>query len=135
MNAIRVLSWVLAALVVGQTGPATHDIVLRNGRVLDPASNLDGIRQVGITGTKITALSTQPLRGRVEIDASGLVILSAPKGHGLTSLEYAVLRAHDAFLLHPHQTKQQDVDSRRREPNEQEHDTGDAESAGGAQGS
>jgi len=30
----------------------------------------------------------------------GLVILSAPKGMGLTSLEYGMLRGHDAFLLH-----------------------------------
>jgi type II secretory ATPase GspE/PulE/Tfp pilus assembly ATPase PilB-like protein len=28
------------------------------------------------------------------------VLLSSPKDHGLTSLEYAVLRAHDAFLTH-----------------------------------
>jgi type II secretory ATPase GspE/PulE/Tfp pilus assembly ATPase PilB-like protein len=33
-------------------------------------------------------------------DGTGVVLLSAPKGHGLTSLEYAILRAHDAFLSH-----------------------------------
>jgi len=33
-------------------------------------------------------------------DNTGIVLLSAPKGHGLTSLEYAILRAHDAFLTH-----------------------------------
>jgi len=33
-------------------------------------------------------------------DGSGVVLLTAPRGHGLTSLEYAILRAHDAFLLH-----------------------------------
>ncbi|HWE03432.1 MAG TPA: ATPase, T2SS/T4P/T4SS family [Tepidisphaeraceae bacterium] len=32
----------------------------------------------------------------------GLVILSAPKGHGLTSLFYSILRSHDAFLEHAH---------------------------------
>ncbi|HEX8525186.1 MAG TPA: ATPase, T2SS/T4P/T4SS family [Tepidisphaeraceae bacterium] len=31
---------------------------------------------------------------------TGVVLLSAPKGHGLTSLEYSILRAHDAFLSH-----------------------------------
>jgi type II secretory ATPase GspE/PulE/Tfp pilus assembly ATPase PilB-like protein len=35
-------------------------------------------------------------------DKTGLVIVSAPKGQGLTSLMYAVLRAHDAFLEHIH---------------------------------
>jgi type II secretory ATPase GspE/PulE/Tfp pilus assembly ATPase PilB-like protein len=32
----------------------------------------------------------------------GIVLLAAPKGHGLTSLCYAVIRAHDAFLTHIH---------------------------------
>src|SRR3954447_751300 len=32
----------------------------------------------------------------------GIVLLSAPKGQGLTSLEYAVLRNHDAYLQHIH---------------------------------
>jgi type II secretory ATPase GspE/PulE/Tfp pilus assembly ATPase PilB-like protein len=30
----------------------------------------------------------------------GIVLLSAPKGHGLTSLFYTILRSHDAFLEH-----------------------------------
>ena len=33
-------------------------------------------------------------------DGKGIVLLSAPSGHGLTSLMYAVLRRHDAFLSH-----------------------------------
>lgn len=33
---------------------------------------------------------------------TGVVILSAPKGQGLTTLSYAILRAHDAFLTHIH---------------------------------
>jgi type II secretory ATPase GspE/PulE/Tfp pilus assembly ATPase PilB-like protein len=35
-------------------------------------------------------------------DKTGLVIISTPKGQGLTSLMYAVIRAHDAFLEHIH---------------------------------
>lgn len=35
-------------------------------------------------------------------EPSGIVLLSAPKGQGLTSLCYAILRAHDAFLTHIH---------------------------------
>lgn len=33
-------------------------------------------------------------------DGTGIVILAAPKGQGLTSLLYGVLRRHDAFLSH-----------------------------------
>ncbi len=35
-------------------------------------------------------------------DPSGLVLVAAPKGQGLTSALYGILRAHDAFLTHIH---------------------------------
>jgi type II secretory ATPase GspE/PulE/Tfp pilus assembly ATPase PilB-like protein len=35
-------------------------------------------------------------------DSGGVVLLGAPKAQGLTSLCYAMLRAHDAFLYHVH---------------------------------
>ena len=50
------------------------DIVLANGRVMDPESNLDAVRYVGIRNGKIAAISTQPLRARTMIDAKGLVV-------------------------------------------------------------
>jgi general secretion pathway protein E len=33
-------------------------------------------------------------------DGQGLVLLTTPPGHGLTALEYAIMRGHDAFLQH-----------------------------------
>jgi type II secretory ATPase GspE/PulE/Tfp pilus assembly ATPase PilB-like protein len=33
-------------------------------------------------------------------DNGGLVLLAAPVGQGLTAMEYAIMRAHDAFLQH-----------------------------------
>jgi type II secretory ATPase GspE/PulE/Tfp pilus assembly ATPase PilB-like protein len=33
---------------------------------------------------------------------TGIVLVGSPKGHGLTTLLYAILRAHDAFLQHIH---------------------------------
>ena len=88
---MRALLSLLAALVAAQSGAVAYDIVLRNGRVLDPASGLDAVRDVGITGEKIAALSAQPLRGRIEIDATGLVV--APgfidlHSHGQTPENY-----------------------------------------------
>jgi type II secretory ATPase GspE/PulE/Tfp pilus assembly ATPase PilB-like protein len=35
-------------------------------------------------------------------EGGGVVLLAAPKGQGLTSLAYAVIRAHDAFVYHIH---------------------------------
>ena len=37
-----------------------YDLVLANGRVMDPASNLDAVRSVGIRGDKIAAISATP---------------------------------------------------------------------------
>ncbi|MDT8319875.1 MAG: amidohydrolase family protein [Xanthomonadales bacterium] len=51
-----------------------HDRVLANGRVMDPASGLDAIRNVGITAGTITAVSAADLDGKEVVDASGLVI-------------------------------------------------------------
>ena len=51
-----------------------YDIVLRNGRVIDPESKLDGIRNVGIQQGKITAISTSPLNGKTTYDATGLIV-------------------------------------------------------------
>jgi N-acyl-D-aspartate/D-glutamate deacylase len=89
---MRVLVWLCAAaLLAAQTAAPSYDIVLRNGRVLDPASGVDAVRNVGITGRKIAAVSTEPLRGRTEIDATGLVV--APgfidlHSHGQTPENY-----------------------------------------------
>ncbi len=50
------------------------DLVVGNGRVIDPESRLDAIRNVGIAGGKIVAISSAPLAGRAAIDATALVV-------------------------------------------------------------
>jgi len=51
-----------------------YDTVILNGRVVDPESRLDAIRNIGITNGKIQAISEKSLRGRTSVDASGLVV-------------------------------------------------------------
>src|SRR5712672_4007936 len=51
-----------------------YDLVIANGRVIDPETNLDAVRWVGITAGTVRAVSTTPLRGRETIDAKGLVV-------------------------------------------------------------
>jgi dihydroorotase len=50
------------------------DLVINNGRVLDPASNLNAVRHLGIRGGKIAAISPTPLSAPRTIDASGLTV-------------------------------------------------------------
>jgi dihydroorotase len=59
--------------VVGRSAGA-YDIVIRGGRVMDPASGLDAVRDIGIRGKQIAAVSKTRLKGRTEIDATGLVV-------------------------------------------------------------
>src|SRR5467141_2945723 len=53
---------------------ATYDIVITNGRVMDPESGLDAVRNVGISGGQIRAISSEALKGQQTIDAKGLVV-------------------------------------------------------------
>ena len=50
------------------------DVVLAGGRVLDPESGLDAVRNVGIRGGTIAVVSEDRLAGRETIDVSGLVV-------------------------------------------------------------
>jgi N-acyl-D-aspartate/D-glutamate deacylase len=77
-------------ITVAQTDPV-FDIVLANGRTMDPESSLDAIRHIGIRGGRIEAISASPLRGQTVIDARGLVV--APgfidlHSHGQTDENY-----------------------------------------------
>src|SRR5579863_8030069 len=51
-----------------------YDVVIANGRVMDPESGLDAVRNVGISGGKIRAISAEALQGKTTMDAKGLVV-------------------------------------------------------------
>lgn len=51
-----------------------YDVVISGGRVMDPESKLDAVRNVGISGGKIRAITVKPLKGRTTLDAKGLVV-------------------------------------------------------------
>lgn len=51
-----------------------YDIVLSGGRVIDPETKLDAIRNIGIINNRIAQISTEPLKGKQTINVSGLVV-------------------------------------------------------------
>jgi N-acyl-D-aspartate/D-glutamate deacylase len=67
---------VVSAIAGGAAGSAAqgYDIVIANGRVIDPESGLDAVRHIGIRGGSIAAISPRPLPGRTVLDAAGLVV-------------------------------------------------------------
>jgi N-acyl-D-aspartate/D-glutamate deacylase len=54
--------------------PESFDLVLQSGRVIDPETGLDAVRDVGIRGDTIIRISSKPLTGAHTIDATGLVV-------------------------------------------------------------
>ena len=51
-----------------------YDFVILNGRVMDPETKLDAVRNVGISGGKIAAITKGKITGKETIDASGHVV-------------------------------------------------------------
>ncbi len=92
----------LALLAGCQAPPASgtgggFDLVILNGRVMDPETGLDAVRNVGITAGTIREVTTAAIVGARTIDARGLVV--APgfidlHSHGQDPENYA-LKAQD----------------------------------------
>lgn len=53
---------------------AVYDLVILNGRVIDPESKTDAVRNLGISNGTVKTISTNTLRGRTVINARGLVV-------------------------------------------------------------
>jgi N-acyl-D-aspartate/D-glutamate deacylase len=81
---VLAFSFVLAASAAVATAGQEErdldlDVVLARGRVLDPESGLDGVRDVGVRGSEIVAVSETSLASRLRaggtlVDANGLIV-------------------------------------------------------------
>jgi N-acyl-D-aspartate/D-glutamate deacylase len=81
----------VTGLSVALAQAPTFDRVILHGTVMDPASGLNAVRNVGLRGGRIAAVTAAPIRGRDTIDATGLVV--APgfidvHAHGQTAETY-----------------------------------------------
>ena len=79
INNKKIFSSILAvcfcALTASQAiAQETFDIVIEDGRVMDPETGLDSIRNVGIRGGTIAKISEEDSQGRTIINAGGLVV-------------------------------------------------------------
>ena len=76
VNKLSFCTLVLCLLITActiNTAPS-YDVVIAGGRVIDPETGLDALRNVGINGGRIESVSSELLRGKVQIDASELVV-------------------------------------------------------------
>jgi N-acyl-D-aspartate/D-glutamate deacylase len=53
---------------------ADYDVVINNGRVMDPETNFDGVRNVGIKDGKIVVITKDAIKGKETIDAKNHVV-------------------------------------------------------------
>src|SRR5215470_740899 len=71
---VALLAWLCGA-PLGAGGPEQpFDLVILHGRVMDPESNLDAVRNVAISGGKVRELTAREIRGKETIEARGLVV-------------------------------------------------------------
>jgi len=87
----------LAVVAIATAADRTYDVVIANGRVMDPESGLDAVSNVGLLAGKIATISSEAIKGRQTFDAKGLVV--APgfidlHEHGQKPENYA-FQAHD----------------------------------------
>lgn len=71
---LQILIRCLLLLISIQAIAADYDLVIANGYVIDPETNLDAIRYVGIRPGAISHISKQPLAGNKAINAKDLVV-------------------------------------------------------------
>ena len=72
---IRALVGVIAAAVVISASSAEdYDLVITNGRVMDPETMYDSIANVGISAGRIAVITQDKISGKQAIDATGHVV-------------------------------------------------------------
>lgn len=85
--------FLLGSLLFSQLLAQTHapfDIVLTGGRVIDPETKLDEVRNIGIRDGRIMEISSRSLSGKENIDVSGLIVSPGfidLHVHGITNKE------------------------------------------------
>jgi len=86
-----------AALSAQSATSTSYDRVILGGHVMDPASGLDAVRNIGLLDGRIAAITTGALAGRDTVDARGLVVApgfidlhahgQTPETYGFQSLD------------------------------------------------
>jgi len=70
-----IIAAIFGVLVVSSaTMAADYDLVINNGRVMDPETNFDDVANVGIKDGKIAKITTGKISGKQTIDAAGHVV-------------------------------------------------------------
>ena len=66
---------IVGALLAQHARAQDFDLVILNGRVMDPETKFDGIRNVGIKGDRIVKITEDKITGKKTIDAAGHAVV------------------------------------------------------------
>jgi N-acyl-D-glutamate deacylase len=72
--AVITLVMLLTSVISSNVFAETYDVVINNGRVMDPETNFDDVRNVGIKDGQIVIITEDAIKGEETIDASGHVV-------------------------------------------------------------
>ncbi|MCP3997375.1 MAG: hypothetical protein GY722_20305 [bacterium] len=64
----------LTVVLAACAGAQDYDVVILNGRVMDPETQFDGVRNVGIRDGRIATITDKSITGKETIDATGHVV-------------------------------------------------------------
>ena len=87
-NPVFISSVILIFLISFSVMAEEYDVVIKNGRVMDPETHLDAVRNVGVKNGRIQRISESMLIGKETIDATGLVVAPGfidTEQHGLSA--------------------------------------------------
>ena len=76
MSSALKLGLCLATILLTACAPPNddYDVVILNGRVMDPETNFDAVRNVGIKDGRIVTITEESIAGAETIDASGHIV-------------------------------------------------------------
>jgi hypothetical protein len=74
LKPISVAALACCVLFPVQALAKTYDVVILNGRVMDPETNFDAVRNVGVSNGRIETITEKSIEGSETINASGLVV-------------------------------------------------------------
>jgi N-acyl-D-aspartate/D-glutamate deacylase len=70
----KLIGFLLVAFLATTAHAQPYDLVLAGGRVIDPETGLDAVRNVGISGGTIVTIGESALEGKETLDVKGLVV-------------------------------------------------------------
>lgn len=68
------LSFMLAVTTAFGQSETDYDLVIINGRVMDPETGFDQVSNVGVRGGEIAVITTESIDGDEAINADGLIV-------------------------------------------------------------